>query len=206
MFYEGQSTYYYFKNAIPIEKCDEILAHFKKRKPREALVGNLNKSPTTTKDKKFLAKIRNSSVVFDNPDWIYGLINPLFAEANRGANWNLEHDYNEAFQFTIYKKNQFYTWHSDTGKIYYDNPDPNFRGKTRKITAVTILSNPGEFSGGNLQFKVLESDKVITYTPKEVGTKGSVIVFPSHTLHRVTPVTKGVRYSLVLWSCGLPLR
>jgi PKHD-type hydroxylase len=32
--------------------------------------------------------------------------------------------------------------------------------------------------------------------------KGSVILFPSFTMHRVTPVTKGVRRSLVLWVGG----
>ena len=35
---------------------------------------------------------------------------------------------------------------------------------------------------------------------------GTVIVFPSYQVHRVRPVTKGVRYSLVVWFCGEPFQ
>jgi predicted 2-oxoglutarate/Fe(II)-dependent dioxygenase YbiX len=35
-----------------------------------------------------------------------------------------------------------------------------------------------------------------------VGGEKQVIVFASHDWHRVTPVTKGVRYSLTLWFLG----
>ena len=48
-----------------------------------------------------------------------------------------------------------------------------------------------------------ESNKV---TVKEFLPKGSVIVFPSFVWHRVKPVTKGVRYSLVAWSIGYPFK
>jgi len=37
-------------------------------------------------------------------------------------------------------------------------------------------------------------------------TKGSVIIFPSYLLHRVTPVTSGLRKSLVLWAGGSSLK
>ena len=36
----------------------------------------------------------------------------------------------------------------------------------------------------------------------EILPKGSIIVFPSFIYHRVKPVTKGNRYSLVVWNCG----
>jgi PKHD-type hydroxylase len=39
---------------------------------------------------------------------------------------------------------------------------------------------------------------------KEILPKGSVVVFPSFVWHRVKPVTKGKRYSLVMWSAGKP--
>ena len=41
---------------------------------------------------------------------------------------------------------------------------------------------------------------------KEILTKGSIIVFPSHVWHRVKPVTSGTRYSLVVWSIGDPFK
>jgi PKHD-type hydroxylase len=39
--------------------------------------------------------------------------------------------------------------------------------------------------------------------PKE---KGAVVMFPSYLMHRITPVTKGVRKSLVLWVGGNTFR
>jgi hypothetical protein len=40
----------------------------------------------------------------------------------------------------------------------------------------------------------------------EILPKGSIIVFPSFLWHRVKPVTRGVRYSLVLWHLGYPFK
>ncbi|MEC7191643.1 MAG: 2OG-Fe(II) oxygenase [Pseudomonadota bacterium] len=36
--------------------------------------------------------------------------------------------------------------------------------------------------------------------------RGDVIVFPSYLHHRVKPVTKGVRYSIVAWYGGPPFK
>jgi len=41
-------------------------------------------------------------------------------------------------------------------------------------------------------------------TANEARKKGSIIVFPSFNWHQVTPVTRGVRYSLVTWHLGQP--
>ena len=41
---------------------------------------------------------------------------------------------------------------------------------------------------------------------KEIFPKGSIVVFPSFLWHRVKPVTKGTRYSLVLWHLGYPFK
>ena len=40
----------------------------------------------------------------------------------------------------------------------------------------------------------------------EIRPRGSIIVFPSFCWHRVAPVTKGTRYSLVMWNLGRPFR
>ena len=40
----------------------------------------------------------------------------------------------------------------------------------------------------------------------EIRPRGSVIVFPSFVWHRVKPVTKGVRYSVVAWYGGPPFK
>ena len=36
--------------------------------------------------------------------------------------------------------------------------------------------------------------------------KGGIVVFPSFVWHRVKPVTKGIRYSLVVWILGQPFK
>jgi hypothetical protein len=59
-----------------------------------------------------------------------------------------------------------------------------------------------EFNFGNPD----PAKKPNTLIPKEVGAKGSIVVFPSHVAHRVQPVTKGVRYSMPTWHLGYPFR
>ena len=62
---------------------------------------------------------------------------------------------------------------------------------------VLMLSDPSDFIGGQLQIKT-ESDVPIDLEQK----KGRAWFFPSYVLHRVTPVVKGTRRSLVLWVGG----
>ena len=58
-----------------------------------------------------------------------------------------------------------------------------------------------------MQFAVDENNSPKRQTLSvDLNRTGSMVVFPSDTWHRVTPVTTGVRYSLVLWSVGEPLR
>jgi PKHD-type hydroxylase len=69
------------------------------------------------------------------------------------------------------------------------------RKARRKLSLVCQLSDPSEYEGGELQINTGE-----IFTPEK--QKGTVILFPSYLLHRVTPVTKGTRRSLVLWIEG----
>jgi PKHD-type hydroxylase len=54
----------------------------------------------------------------------------------------------------------------------------------------------------NLNLENTEKDN-ITFI-KDTREKGTLVFFPSFVWHRVTPVTSGTRYSLVLWSAGKP--
>lgn len=98
----------------------------------------------------------------------------------------------EAAQLTTYSadQNEFYTWHID-GSL----KDPNV--VPRKLSMTLLLSDPAEFSGGDFQVKI-HSDVPVTVEQK----RGRAWFFPSYHLHRVTPVTRGVRKSLVLWIGG----
>jgi PKHD-type hydroxylase len=73
----------------------------------------------------------------------------------------------------------------------------NSYAETRKLSLTLLLSDPDtDFEGGELQFgheTTAESAKI---------KKGTLILFPSFELHQVTPVTKGVRKSIVVWILG----
>jgi PKHD-type hydroxylase len=71
---------------------------------------------------------------------------------------------------------------------------------TRKLSLVMQLSDPYEYEGGELQLKTGHNDITI---PKQ---KGLVTIFPSFTLHRVTPLTSGTRRTLVVWVAGPPFK
>jgi PKHD-type hydroxylase len=69
----------------------------------------------------------------------------------------------------------------------------------RKVSITVQLSDPSEYEGGDLQyFRGGNPDNADTVFKK----KGYVFLFPSYMMHRVTPVTQGVRKSLVLWVGG----
>ncbi|MCK6649860.1 MAG: 2OG-Fe(II) oxygenase, partial [Bacteroidia bacterium] len=66
----------------------------------------------------------------------------------------------------------------------------------RKLSISVQLSDAVEYEGGELQFMINQN---IVTAPKE---KGTAIIFPSFALHRVLPVTKGNRMSIVGWIAG----
>jgi PKHD-type hydroxylase len=69
-----------------------------------------------------------------------------------------------------------------------------------KISLSIQLSDPSEYEGGDLEFTWGRSSK---FAPKE---KGAMVLFPSYSLHKVHPVTKGKRRALVLWAHGPAFR
>ena len=84
--------------------------------------------------------------------------------------------------------------------------NPNLIGKVRKLSVTISLNRPEEYKGGNLRFDFGPHADKRYHTCKEIRPQGSVIVFPSHIYHQVTPVTEGTRYSLVAWNLGYPFR
>jgi PKHD-type hydroxylase len=95
--------------------------------------------------------------------------------------------FNEHMQFTVYQEGGHYTWHQDSG---VSDTAP------RKLSMVVQLTDPSEYEGGDLQ--ILSGPNETTVS-KQLG---QVTAFPSYMLHRVTPVTKGVRRTLVVWVTG----
>jgi len=201
-------SYYYFKGAIPLETCNKIIKKYSKTKLKEG----------TTKGQK--KNIRDSKVIFTSEPDLYDLIHPYIYTANQKAGWNFDWDFTEACQFTKYGLNQHYNWHQDGTPDPYpmDYANLNYRGKYRKLSTTISLSDGSKYTGGDFQIDL--RDKNIDFTKKtkdqydvsriitlkELREPGTVIVMPSFNWHRVTPVLKGTRYSLVCWSLGYPWR
>ena len=88
----------------------------------------------------------------------------------------------------------------------------SYKGKIRKLSTSVILSDGNDYEGAD--FEMIDSPSI---TPndnrglrliKDPGfrTKGSIIFFPSSVWHRVTPITSGVRNSMVFWWLGPPFK
>ena len=100
----------------------------------------------------------------------------------------------EAIQLGLYTEsnNGYYDWHTDSA--------PQDKFHPRKLSMVLMLSDPSDYEGGELQIKV--SSKEQTLETK----KGRAWFFPSYVLHRVAPVTKGIRKTAVIWVTGKPFK
>jgi PKHD-type hydroxylase len=207
--------YWWFKEVIPANVCDAIIKHGNSRKEQLALTGGQTEKieqgkNLTEEDIKDLKKKRDSNVVWLNDDWIYKEIHPYIHAANKNAGWNFDWDWSESCQFTKYKLNQYYDWHCDSWeKPYENNENKNFNGKIRKLSVTVSLSNPEDYEGGELEFDFRNNDPEKEKSIKlceEIKPRGSICVFPSFVWHRVKPVTKGTRYSLVIWNLGYPFK
>ncbi len=128
--------------------------------------------------------------------WLYELLHQYFVKANSSFGFEIVGT-NDIIQYTEYNSQEkgHYDWHTDLSP--YEN---NYR----KLSLTIQLSDPDEYEGGDLELAFDGStQKNTTIVPKE---KGYISIFPSFTPHRVTPVTKGIRKSLVWWVGGIPFK
>ena len=185
-----QYYYWFFQAAIPPKICDDIIEYGKSQQEQIAVTGNHDPNNMNEKDIKDLSKKRKSNVVWMDDRWIYKEIQPYINIANRNAGWNFQWDDSESCQFTKYKLNQFYDWHCDE-MGWTKGKRPNNR--IRKISFTVMLND--DFEGG--EFEIQTTEKNVVQLKKK-----DVIIFHADTPHRVKPVTKGVRHSLVGWTQG----
>jgi len=136
------------------------------------------------KDDKINRSIRDSKIAWLHPNtethWLFDRAIIIFASS-------LSFNMLQSMQYTIYdSKGSHYDWHRDIGST--DNI-----AKARVNVAIVQLSDPGDYRGGVLQIK--HEDEVIDV----MKTKGLVTTFPIQLEHRVTPVTSGIRKTLIMW-------
>ena len=120
----------------------------------------------------------------------------IFIEENKKYKFDL--DYSSInVQYTKYQKGDFYTWHTDDDF----NATHKKHQNVRKLS-ITVALNVGSYEGGDLQI-ILNYQK----EPRTMRLEfGDALIFPSFTQHQITPITKGIRYSLVSWVSGPPWR
>lgn len=124
--------------------------------------------------------------------WIYDRMQSVARMLNDRI-WQFDiTGFSEDFQYTVYQGNEggHYDWHVDQGDL----------AKRRKLTLSLQLSDPSQYEGCELQ---LHGANRIDTAP---NTRGALVAFPSYVLHRVTPITRGIRKSLVVWTTGPKFR
>ena len=188
-----QGNYYWtFEKGLDSETCKTIL---------DTATGHFNQVTILGKDgqDKTNENIRKGHNFFDNQQFVYDKIWPIMTTANENAEWNFEISSAESYQIGKYEVDDFYQEHVDSlgteGTIFKDPKNPNLDNKTRKMSMSVNLND--DYEGGDL----------ILYDVGPVKQKtGNITFFPSYLPHEVTPVTKGTRYSLVMWFLGNPWR
>ena len=171
------------------EQCRKIIDCGRRQPPQKAQVG-MNKSEGKLDTKKRVTTI--SWIPFKEMPEMYNDLNRFIQRANLNHFGFDDIQITENAQFTEYPEGGFYDWHMDCD-VHMAHEPP-----VRKISMTLLLNHPSEFEGGDLElmspgkFKKLE--------------QGHAITFASFLNHRVQPVTRGVRQSLVVWFGGKPFR
>lgn len=182
-----------FRNALNIEVYRAAIKTFSTHIPTVALVG---KSSSDAKVDKW----RSADVRYIKPPPGGYIVPPalgLKTAGHAGVNiFKPEHvihseltkfasqfgNYDcEIVQIITYREGNYYKWHQDGSGNGY-----------RKLSFISILSPPNEYDGGELEIEGIELPEY-AYDPL------SIIVFNPALKHRVKPITRGIRHSLVTW-------
>ena len=178
--------FYTWDKPLTKEECEFLISDCSSGECHNAKTGN-DLDPLITRP-----EIRKTKIKWvDSSKLISHAMSGYVSEANNNY-FKYELTHNQTIQFAEYVGGDHYTWHTDAGKDE-DNV-------CRKLSTVILLSDPNDFEGGD--FEIFYGDKV----EKPFSRQGSVVVMDSRDWHRVTPVTKGVRYSLVMWTMGPKFR
>lgn len=175
------------QNAFTVEECQNIII--------SRMHEDLN--PAYSPGMRVDPEIRSSMVNFmyeeeEENQWIYDRL------------WELtrQHPLSDSIeklpfvQFAEY--DSYYSGHfkphRDTENFYHATNKKHF---TRKLTIVTQLSDPSAYIGGDIKLYDMSGETIIGQKDR-----GCAIIFPSNTLHEVSKVTAGIRYSMAAWFEG----
>lgn len=161
------------ENFLTESECDFILKKYKNELKLETAI---------VSDGKLKLDKRKSSVGFI--DTIDGLDEKLINILKNSVSLKgFEVTKLGKYQFTEYNTGDFYEWHTDGDESLYSD----------RYCSIVIQLNTN-YKDGDLEIKT-SNNEVISVT-KGVG---NLVIFLSSKKHRVTPITNGIRYTLVNW-------
>jgi len=173
-------------SGLGAEECDAIIAKAATYPVKTATVGFEDNNRVDQ-------GLRESSVRWFPPAQEPALVERIMGFVRSSNRTNFGIDIVEPFdiQFTEYHGTNKgkYDWHHDvrlSGSMPYD----------RKLSVVIQLSDREDYEGGEFEFSTVAHPGAV-FEPR-----GSLLIFPSFLQHRVLPVTRGIRHSLVTWIEG----
>ena len=173
------------------EQCKMIIQAGRAEPRNDAGVGN----EKGTKEGHVDTNTRTSHISwipFSKMDNMYKDIDKIMQATNRNHFGFDGMTINEMAQYTEYPEGGFYEWHVDNDVNCAHEPP------VRKISMTLLLSPENEFEGGDLE--LMAEGKIAKIK------QGHAVFFASFIRHRVKPVTRGRRQSLVMWFGGTPFK
>ncbi len=116
--------------------------------------------------------------------WVFERVGNIVGRANRDT-FRFQLDGQMSVDVLEYDPSGYFDWHVDIGAGIFS---------TRKLSIVTFLTAPEDYEGGNLCF--MDQGEPLRLA------QGTMAIFPSYLLHKVEPVTRGTRHTLVSWAHG----
>ena len=171
------------------DQCRQVIECGRRQKPQKAQVG-MGKPGGGLDTEKRVTTI--GWIPFKEMPEMYNQVNKFIQIANRNHFGFEDIEITENAQFTEYPEGGFYDWHMDTDVNMKHEPP------VRKISMTLLLSPENQFEGGDLE--------LMAKGKRAPLKQGHAIIFASFLQHRVAPVTRGVRQSLVMWFGGTPFK
>lgn len=181
-------TVHSIPDAFSVMECDRIVTALTSAPSKDALlVGKVQDDSFRISDLVWMDDVSGTG-------WIMDRLIDLVRRSNSNIfDFDLR-EFAESPQAATYQaaKSGHFAWHSDIG----DGPT----ARKRKLTLVLQLSTPEAYDGGDLE--IMPGAHVLSAS----RAQGCVSIFPSFSLHQVTPVTRGVRQSITVWAHGPAFR
>jgi len=182
---------------IPKNLIDDTLRYIdiesmKKAEIKNNDVGDLNEG------KSIISENRTSSVTFIKNNEIMDRWLKVAQKVNKEMGWDYTLNAIEPLQYGEYDISEQYSWHVDQHNKPYKN------GAIRKMSFSVFLND--DYEAGNFDLEIKgpmenQLDRCVTFRGQKIPA-GTALFFQSDFWHRVRPVTKGVRKSLVGWVLG----